>query len=50
MCEEANIMMRFIISGHQMCIMVYRDTEYYDLVLIAVNDFTWLQYLTVQCQ
>ena len=30
MCEEANIMMRFIISGHQMCNMVNRDTEYYD--------------------
>ena len=30
MCEEASIMMRFIVIGHQICNMVYRDSEHND--------------------
>ena len=28
--EEASIMMRFIVIGHQICNMVYRDSEHND--------------------
>ena len=44
--EEASIMMRFIISGHQICNMVYRDSEYNDYGFDRCEGLQ-LQYLTV---